>query len=139
MAVAVRPRPELLDDPGAEAGRRVHEPVPKRLGAGRLLRGVPGLPLLGVLHRGERRPLRLGEVVERGRVGCRDGRVDVDPGDVLRVLLADARRDARPPVAALRTVALVAEPGHQPGPGAGDPFHVPAGPGRLVAEAVPGK
>jgi hypothetical protein len=41
---------------------------------------------------------------------------------------ADAPVDARPPVAALGAVALVAEPAHQPRPGAGDPLD--AQPGR---------
>ncbi len=39
--------------------------------------------------------------------------VDVDPHDVLGVLLADARRDEGAPVTALRAVAVVAEARHQ--------------------------
>jgi hypothetical protein len=44
-----------------------------------------------------------------------------------------------PPVAALRAIALVAEPVHQPDPGVGDPLHVPARACGLVAEAIAGK
>src|SRR2546425_1171486 len=65
-------------------------------------------------------------------------RREVNAGDVGSVLLAKARADARPPVAALGAVALVSEPGHQDAPCGSDPFDAPSRPGRLVAEAVSG-
>src|SRR5215218_4592682 len=139
MTVAVGPGPELLDDPGAERGRRVHDPIPDCLGTRGVLLGVAGVPLAGVLECRECLPLAVREVLERRRVWRSEGRGEVDPGYVARVLLSDECADARPPVAALRAVALVAEPGHQPGPRGRDPLDVPAPLRRLVAEAIAGK
>jgi hypothetical protein len=138
VAITVGPGPELLDDPGAECGRRVHERVADRLGSGGVLLGVAGVPLAGVLERGERSTLSLRELVEGGRVWWRERRDEVDAGDVAGIQLADARADARPPVAALGAVARVAKPAHQNGLGGGDPLDAPAGAARLVAEAVAG-
>jgi hypothetical protein len=132
MPVAVGPRPELIDDPGAETRRCIHKPVPDRLLPGRVLLGVPGIPLPGLLEGIQGRALGLREVVEGRGVGRRERRVEVDASDVLGVLLADAR----PLVAALRAGALIAEPGHQPAPSTRDALYSPAPFRRLVAEAV---
>ena len=58
------------------------------------------------------------------------------PGDVLGVVVADARGDDRAPVAALRAVALVAEAGHQLGPRRGDALDV-FQPGRVGLSLKP--
>ena len=55
------------------------------------------------------------------------------------VLLADARGDARAPVAAHRAVARVAEAGHERGPRPRGPLHAPARFRRDLAEAVAGQ
>jgi hypothetical protein len=68
VTVAVGPGPELLDDPGAQGGRRVDERVADGLRSGCVLLRVAGVPFGGVLERGDRGSLALGEVVERGRV-----------------------------------------------------------------------
>ena len=78
VAVVVGPGPELLGDPGAQRGRRVDQPVADRLRSRRVLDRVARVPLVGVAQCGERRALRLGEVVERGRVRRRERRDQVD-------------------------------------------------------------
>src|ERR1700689_4410819 len=60
----------------------------------------------------------------------------MDARDMLRVLQTEQGADAGAPVAAYRTVALVAERGHQRRPGRGDPLDAPAGTIWLPAEPV---
>ena len=63
----------------------------------------------------------------------------MDAGDVLAVLLAEARADARAPVRALGAVAGVTESRHQRGPCAGDARDAPAGRGWLAAPTIAGQ
>ena len=65
--------------------------------------------------------------------------VEMNAGDVIGVPQADGGRHMRAPVAALRPVALVAEPGHQLIPGVGDALDTPARPRWLAAEPVAGQ
>src|SRR5262249_36493785 len=66
-------------------------------------------------------------------------RHQVDPRDVLRILLAQACTHARAPVASLGAVALVAEPRHQRRPCPSDSLDAPARAARLAAEPVAGE
>src|SRR6516165_7745335 len=101
MPVAVRPRPELLDDPGQLPDRRVDEPVTERLRPGGLLRGVAGSPLAVLCECRQRLLLVLGEIAAGPRRRPGDRHVQVD-GDAMATVAANLRRDGRAPVAALR-------------------------------------
>ena len=116
----VGPGVELLADPGRETGGRVGQRVADRLRAGAVLGGVAGVVV--------RLPPRGG--------GGRQRRHEVDAGDVLAILLPEARAHAGAPVRALGAVAGVTEPRHQRRPRAGDPRNAPARLGRLAAPAV---
>ena len=138
VPVAVGPGPELLDDPGAQGGRRVHQGVADRLRTGRVLARVARVPFRGVLERGER-----GALAVRSRSssvcgsGGASGGVRWMPATCAASMLRRcACADARAPVAALRAVALVAELAISVRPGGRDPLDAPAGLRRLVAEAV---
>src|ERR1700728_1454174 len=74
-----------------------------------------------------------------GRVWPGQRRGPGNPRGVLRVLLAQAGRDRRSPVAARGAVTAVPETGHQLDPGGGYPLDPPSGPFRLVTEAVTGQ
>ena len=79
----------------------------------------------------------VGEIA--GAVGRRQRRHQVDAEQPVGILQRQAGGDAGAPVAAHGQEPLVAQPGHQLGPGAGDAVDVPAGAGRLAAEGVPGQ
>ncbi len=135
VAVVVGPGVELLDDPARERGRGVDQAVADALRAGRLLLRVSSpVPAVGG-ERGQRGLLRLRQVVlpGAGRRQCRH-HVQVDAGQRVGVPLAEVHRDERSPVAALRSVALVAEPVHELVPGGRDVLGSPAGRGGLAAE-----
>src|SRR3954453_20741676 len=63
----------------------------------------------------------------------------MDAGNVVGVLLPEARAQTSPPVAALGAVTRVAESRHEHLPRGAYPLHAPAHIGRLVAEAVAGQ
>ena len=138
MALVIGPRPELLDDPRRLRRRRVDEAVAERLRARRLLGGVAHAPLAVILEAGDRRLLGLGELLAVTAARAHRDHVQVDAHAVVRVLHAERGGDRRTPVAALRAEAVVAECGHQLGPGVGDALDAPPGAPRLVAEPVAG-
>src|SRR3954468_177365 len=129
----VGPVAQLLRDPGREPGGGVDKGVADRLGPRAVLSGIPGVMASAAGH-GVKRRLLAG----RWRIlgGWRERWHEVDAGDVVWILLAQARTDARAPVAALGALALIAEPRHEPGPCARDPLDAPARLGRLVAPPV---
>jgi len=87
-------------------------------------------------HAGEHRLFGVGEVVQVGSVGSRGDEVEVDADDVVRIALADEIGDGRTPVATLRAVVQVPEPGHQLRPRIGDALLSPTGAVGLAAEPV---
>jgi hypothetical protein len=111
VAAAVAPRPELLDDPGREPGRRVRETEGQRLGlraldplvAGLLTEPGPQVVEVGTL-------LRRG-VFRAGEVAAQRQEVDVDACQPLRIGDAEPGGDEAAPVAALGGEAAVAEDG----------------------------
>ena len=126
MAVAVGPGPELLQDPGRLAGRRIGQAVAKCLRPRRLLLRVAGVPvgvILDALERARFLGRRLADHVGPRRHSERD----VDAGAVRGIERADRRRHRRAPVAALSAVTSIAQAIHQPGPGAGNAIDAPAG------------
>jgi hypothetical protein len=135
MAVAVGPGVELLHDPGALAGGRVHQAVAQRLGAGRLLGGVASAPAAVLLERGHGGGHRLGLVLFGGR-RARHRHVHVHAHHVVGVDHPEQGGDRRAPVTALGAVAVVAQAPHELGPRLGDAAHAPARLGGLLAEAV---
>ncbi len=123
VAVAVGPGAELLDDPRRQPGGGVVERVPHRLGLGRLLLHVAGVHRVVRAHAVEEPLLLEGDVLghrDRGR------HVEVDARAVLGVGERDLARHEVAPVAALRDVAVVAEPRHELGPRPCDAARVPA-------------
>ena len=135
----VGPGPEFLHDPGRQRGGGVHQRVANRLRPGRVLTRIPRIPLGRVLQRGQRRPLGVGQVGERGRIGPGQRRDEVDARHVGPVLLAEGRAHAGAPVAAHRAVTRVAQPLHQDGPSPRDPLDAPPSPIGLAAEPVTGQ
>ena len=127
VVTAVRPPPELLEDPRRLSGRRVDQAVADRLGPRALLFRVAGVPVLVELRRLDRLLLLRREVGQQ--VGRRPhGRhVGVDRLAAAEVLGPDHRRHRRAPVAALGDERVVAEHGHQLVPCGGDPFDTPSG------------
>ena len=63
----------------------------------------------------------------------------MDADDVIGVVQAQRSRDRRAPVAALGAVVVVAQAGHEGGPGVADVPHAPSRFARLVAPAVAGQ
>ena len=110
VAVAVAPRPELLDDPRGEAGGRVLERVAERLRLGALDLLVAGALLRWRSSVAERRAA-LGE---RGRSSSGSGgaitKLRWMPQTCAGSRRPSSGRHDRAPVAALRAVTLVAEP-----------------------------
>ena len=142
VAVAVAPGPELLDDPRRLPRGRVVESVAQGLGLRSLDLRVSVL-LAGVVGLARQRTLELLRRNARRRVihaGRRLGHhhVDVQPGDLLRVLEGVPPADDAAPVAALRAVALVSEPRHQLRVDVGDLLGAEARFARLVGETVAG-
>src|SRR5271156_7152185 len=133
MPVAVRPRPELLDDPGQLSHRRVDEPVTECLRSGGLLLGIAGPPLAVLRVRRQRLLFVHGEIAAGPRRGPRDRHVQVD-SDAVATVSADLRCDGRAPVAALRAVAVIAKAQHERLPGFGDLADAPPGLRRLAPE-----
>ena len=89
----------------------------------------------------QRREVGLLVVAERDRLlgRIRERHVDVDRHAVLGVPGADPGRDLRPPVAALRAVAVVPEAGHQHDERARDARDVPTRRGGRPREPVAGE
>jgi hypothetical protein len=134
--LGVRPLPELLDDPGQLADRRVRERVREGLRPGGLLVEVAGPvaePLGPSAPRGEHSLAFFG--AQRleflgGRLGgrlCAGQQVEVDADDSVAVDAAQFAGDGRTPVAALGAEPLVAQARHELDPGVGDPACLPAG------------
>src|SRR4030095_8144020 len=125
FAVDVRPRPELLDDPRREAGRRIVQCVANRLRLRALLKKVTALGVEERLTRaralefcGRDALIRILRASRR----TRQAEVQMESRDVTRILeRADAAVQA-PPVAALQAVFRVAEPCHQLREYPRDPF-----------------
>src|SRR5262249_31967255 len=141
IARAIRPAPELLDNPGGEPRRRIGEGVAEGLRLRPLDVSVAALavgPLGAALD--ERRFLRGGRVcrIARRLEGAGD-EVGMDAGEALGEKPAEAERAAGPPIAALRREPLVAEPLHQPRPEPGDGEGVHPRPARPPGEAVAGE
>ena len=131
-----RSRPRTSRRP-RRRGPRASRPARSRAsGAGWPARRSSRSPLAAAPERDKGLALPVGKGPEGGRVRRRQRRDQVDPRDVARVLAADAGADAGSPVAALRAVAPVAEPGHQLRPGGGDPLDAPTRPRGLPAETV---
>src|SRR5436190_3274057 len=84
-----------------------------------------------LLHPTKTRPFLVGEGRELRRVDLTPGdesdrcRVEVDPDDMRRIDVSELWRDQRAEVSTLCSVALVAEPAHELGPGLGDATGVP--------------
>ena len=95
MAVAVAPGPELLHDPGQQAGRRIVEGHAQGLWLGALFVGIARLLAPEPLHGGEVRLLLVGE--RPGSSGGEPERhVEVDGRAMLRVEAADPGRTWAP-------------------------------------------
>src|SRR5277367_540920 len=125
VAVVVGPSPEFLDDPGAQRSGRVDETVPDGLRAGGVLFRVTRVPLRGALERLQRGSFGRCEVIEGGRVRRGQWGGEVDPGYVIPVVPGEQGADTGAPVAALGTVAGIAEPSHQFSPRGGDLIDAP--------------
>src|ERR1700722_14558250 len=138
MPVAVRPRPELLDDPGQLSPRRVDEPITERLRPGGLLLRIAGSPFAVLDEFHQRLLLVLGEPLAGILPRPGDRHVQMDR-DAVAPVAADLRRDGRAPVATLCAVVVIAEPGHERVPGPRDLLDAPSGPSGLAREPVPGK
>ena len=136
---AIAPRMVLLHDPSHLPHRRIREAVAQSLGAGALLFGVARF--LGLI---------LGDAVQRGAFHGRhvlqarfvrraNRHVHMKGGAMLGFAQPHVLRDEGAPVAALRHIAAVAEPGHELAPHAADLLRADAGLGRLAGEAVAGE
>src|SRR5678815_4189114 len=100
MAVAVHPRPELLDDPRGLPARRIRESVAERLRPRALLLRVARVPVGVVLHAGECGLLAIGEIVHRRGVWRDDRHVQMNAEAVRGVVQSYGGRDDRAPIAA---------------------------------------
>ncbi len=138
VAVAVGPGPELFQDPGGLAERGIGEGIAHRLRPGGLLFGIAGVPGAVVLETVQRALFGRGRGVGNLRAGTHCKR-DMDAGAVRRILPADALRDGRAPVAALREIAGVAEALHKSRPGLRDALHAPAGDRWFAGQAITGQ
>src|SRR4051812_46063596 len=137
IAGAVAPRAELLDDPGRETGRRIVQRIAERLWLRALDALIAGLLVLPRLDPLEPLDLRRGQAVIRIAAWRRTGaaHVQVQSGDVRRVVERDARADDRSPGAALHTIPGVAKPRHQGRFDRRHPRRVEAPLARLVRES----
>jgi hypothetical protein len=88
------------------------------LGPSRLLFGVSRVVGEVVVDAGEGRLLHIGRIAVFS-TGKTDDHVQVDAGDVLRVLDPDAGGDHRTPVTFPREVPVVSQPGHERRPSFG--------------------
>src|SRR6266851_6052265 len=136
MSIAVGPRPELLQDPCELPRRGIAQAIAQGLRACTMLLGISRVPIIVVLHPGDRGLLFFSVTVCSRRIWQRDRHVQVDADTVGGILNPDAGRDHRTPIAALSRVALVSQPGHQLRPCAPHPLHVPSGARRFVRKAV---
>src|SRR5713226_7915221 len=136
MSVAVGPRPELLQYPRELPRGGVAQAIAQGLGTCTLLLGIPGVPIVVVLHPGDRGLLLFRQIVRGRWIWQCDWHVQVDADTVGRILNPNAGRHHRTPIAALSRVALVSQTGHQLRPCARDPLHVPSSAGGLVRKAV---
>src|SRR4030095_5246594 len=116
FAVDVRPRPELLDDPRREAGRRIVQCVANRLRLRALLQKVTALGVEERLTRaralefcGRDALIR----ILRPSPRTRPAEVQMESRDVPRIVERREAADRAAPVAALQAVLRVAEPCHQ--------------------------
>ena len=104
VAVAVAPRAELLDDPRGEAGRRVVQRIAEglRLRALNLLvSALVGHVGVALLHALQLRRRDAGVGIAAGR-GAGETEIQVQSGDVRRVLDGRDAADDAAPVPALR-------------------------------------
>ena len=139
MAVAIRPGPELLDDPRQLPHRRIGQPVAQRLWPGGLLLGITGAPFPMLGQRGQGGLFLLGRIGQRFLRRPADRHVQMDCRAMVptsTAVSAELRGDGRAPVATLGAVAVVAEALHQRLPSLGDLLHAPPGTAGLAGEAI---
>ena len=139
VAAAIAPRPELLHDPRGEADGRIVQAIAERLRLGGLHLKIGQLVLHGGLTLANQGQLRgRYAVVRAGSSRRRAGgaEIEVEARHVRRIVERRHPPDHRSPVAALDTVAFVAQALHQRGHDRAHPLGREARFARLVREPV---
>src|SRR5262245_35230119 len=139
MTVAIGPCPEFFQNPGHLPRRRIGEAIAERLRASALLLGVPGVPIVVMLHPGDGRFFLFCEIIHGRRIWRCDRHVQVDAETVRGILRAYTCCYQCTPVSALSCIFRIAEPGHEFRPCTRDALAIPSGTCGFVGKSIAGE